>query len=163
MLNRGQEGYGFLLGFFGLGAVVGASLVTFLGRYFRERDIIKYSTLVFGLLMVIMSYCRIFSLCMILSLGLGISVLMMSATTNTVLQSRVERSMRGRIMSFYILVFQGMLPLGGFAIGFLSDRTSAPFAVLVAGIICVCLGLVTIVVPSILRDAIFQNATPTKS
>ncbi len=38
---------------------------------------------------------------------------MTAATVNTVLQSKVERSMRGRIMSFYILVFQGLFPLGG--------------------------------------------------
>ncbi len=113
VLHKGQGGYGLLLGFFGLGAVAGAPLVTLLGRYFSERDIIRYSMLGFGLLMVAMSFCRILWACLLSALGLGICSLMLSATVNTVLQSRVGRDMRGRIMSFYILVLQGVLPLGG--------------------------------------------------
>jgi len=155
VLHKGNVGYGFLLGFVGMGAVIGGPLVTLLGRYIKEREIIKYSTLGYGLLMLLVSFCRTYWVCVLLALGLGITVLMMSATVNTVLQSRVEREMRGRIMSFYIMVFQGVLPVGGLAMGFLSDRTSLPFTVFIGGITCACLGAVIILVPSILREAAF--------
>jgi MFS family permease len=160
VLHMGKGGYGLLLGFFGLGAVIGAPLVTLLGRYFRERDIIRYSLLGFGWLMVVMSFCRVLWACLLSTLGLGICSLMLSATVNAVLQSRVGRDMRGRIMSFYIMVLQGVLSLGGLAMGFLSVHKSAPFTILMAGIVCVGAGVIVIMVPSILREAVFSGTPP---
>ncbi len=52
ILNRGSWGYTILLGFVGLGAVLGAPLVTFLRRYFSEPDIIRYCVLA-----SVYSYC----------------------------------------------------------------------------------------------------------
>jgi MFS family permease len=88
-----------------------------------------------------------------MTFGIGVTFLMASASINTVLQSRVERNMRGRIMSFYILVFQGTAPLGGLALGYLSDKTSTPFAIMLGAGLCLVLSIVIIAVPSILRGA----------
>lgn len=157
ILEQGQKGYGLLLGAFGLGAVIGAPLVTVLARYLEGKEIIKYSTMGFGLMMLAMSACDLLWLCMLLAVGLGAAVLMMSSTVNAILQSRVEREMRGRIMSFYILAFQGMYPLGGLLMGFVSDRTSAPLVMLFSGILITVLGCALLLVPSILREATFEN------
>jgi MFS family permease len=153
VLSRGSGGYGLLLGFVGLGAVIGAPLVTLISRYLRERDIIRYCALGLGAMLLAASICRIYWLCLLLVMGIGAFALMFSATVNTILQSRVERDMRGRIMSFYILVFQGLLPIGGLLMGYLSDLRSVSFSLALGGTVCVAVAVVIIIVPSVLRDA----------
>ncbi len=56
------------------------------------------------------------------------------ATTNTYLQTNVEENMRGRVISYYVMAFGGMLPMGSLAVGLLAHLTSAPFTVLVEGL-----------------------------
>ncbi len=156
VLHSDAGGYGLLLGFVGLGAVVAAPFVTWLNRRYKESEIIKVSALASGLLLAGFSLSRIFWLSLLLSAGLGISFLMLSAAVNTVLQARVERNMRGRIMSLYILVFQGLLPVGGIVMGLLADRVSAPFVLLLGGIVCAAMSVALFVFPSFLKDAITQ-------
>ena len=161
VLHRGSEGLGMLLGAIGLGAFLGAPLVTFLRTYWREKTIIKLSALSFGLFVIAMALCRNLWICLILGVANGVSGLMLSSVINAVLQARVERGMRGRIMSMYILVFQGIYPLGGLFYGFLSDATSVPFALLVGGSLCVAVGVVAAAFPSLLREVSSRaGATP---
>jgi MFS family permease len=154
VLNRGSGGYGMLLAFMGLGAVMGAPFVTFLRGYVVERDIIRYCILAFGLLLLLFSLFKVLWISLLLSMGLGSTSLMTAATVNTVLQSKVGRDMRGRIMSFYILVFQGLFPVGGLVLGYISDIWSVAFALRLYSLVCLGLALVLIVIRSLLREAV---------
>ena len=71
--------------------------------------------------------------------------------------------MRGRIMSFYILVFQGTSPLGGLLLGYIADKTSTPFAIGLGAAVCIVLSAVIIVFPSVLRDAVSTGGTPAEA
>ena len=153
VLEKGAGGYGLLLGFVGLGAAVSAPLVTWLNRIYRESEIIKVAALVSGLALVGFSLSRVFWLSLLPCAALGSTFLMLSAAVNTVLQARVERDMRGRIMSLYIFVFQGMMPVGGILMGFLADRFSAPATLLAGGVVCSALALALIAFPSFLEQA----------
>jgi len=161
VLHKGSWGYGWLLGAIGLGAVVGAPLVTRLSGRVREREIIKGSLLAFSFILIGLGLSHNYYLSLAMTFGIGVTFLMASASINTVLQSRVDRDMRGRIMSFYILVFQGTAPIGGLVLGLLSDRTSTPFAVLTGAVVCLVLSIVIIAVPSILRDGVSPAWKPT--
>ncbi|WP_287155183.1 MFS transporter [Candidatus Solincola tengchongensis] len=154
VLMRGSGGYGALLSAIGAGAAVGAPLVTLLRRRLPERAIIKASAVVVGLALLGVAVCRVFWLCVVLSVILGTSSLMMSAAINTVLQARVGREMRGRIMSLYILVFQGLYPLGGMFLGFMSDRITIPWTLVLGGSVCTAAGLTVVLFPSLLRHAV---------
>jgi predicted MFS family arabinose efflux permease len=153
-LGRGSGGYSALLAALGIGAVMGAPLVTLLRRYLQERDIIRYSVLGFGICLLAISLCGVYWICLMFTMGSGITALMLSATINTILQARVEREMRGRIMSLYILVFQGIFPIGGLVLGFVSDVWSVRTALIIGAIACITAGLSIIMVPSLLRNAI---------
>lgn len=154
VLDKGAWAYGVLLGGLGLGAVIGAPLVTILNRRHEEGAIIRYAMLVTSLMIIVMAVSRSYPLSVAATVGVGVSFLMVAASINTVLQSRVERNMRGRIMSFYILLFQGTAPLGGLLMGYLSDVTSTSTALLAGGCVCLALSAVIIAVPSILKDAV---------
>jgi MFS family permease len=160
VLHAGSWGYGLLLGGLGLGAVIGAPIVTLLNRRIKEKELIKFSLLATSLFLILLSVSRAFWLSFIASVGIGLSFLMVAASMNTVLQSRVDRNMRGRIMSFYILLFQGTSPIGGLLMGYVADVKSVPFALFTGALVCLALSVVIIVFPAILKDAVSPTCKP---
>ncbi|MGQ9703543.1 MAG: MFS transporter [Actinomycetota bacterium] len=160
VLGRGSGGYGALLSAIGVGAVAGAPLVTLMRRRLPERAIIKATSTVVGLALLGMAACRAFWLCVLLSVVLGAASLMMSAAINTVLQARVGREMRGRIMSLYILAFQGLYPLGGMFLGYAADRITIPWTLVLGGAVCAVAGLAVTFIPSLLRGAVSPSDKP---
>jgi MFS family permease len=64
-----------------------------------------------------------------------------NAPANSLLQELVPDHLRGRVMSQYSLVTQGMHQLGGLQAGFMADWLSAPFAVGIGAIISLFYGI----------------------
>ena len=137
VLHKGGAAYGFLLGMTGLGAVVGAPLVTILSRRWHERQIIKVSMLGLGLCLIALAISRLYWVSCLISIGLGASFLITGTAVNSLLQGCSEREMRGRVISFYIMVFIGVAALGGLFLGYVSDVTSTPLSLAVGGIPCI--------------------------
>ena len=71
-----------------------------------------------------------------------------SANSNTALQTVTPDHLRGRVMSVYMVVFAGSVPLGNLFTGGLAHVYSAPIALLVGG----CLSLIAAIVGWILRS-----------
>jgi MFS family permease len=63
------------------------------------------------------------------------------AATNTYIQTNVDENMRGRVISYYVMAFQGMQPVGSLLVGALAHHTNAQFTVLLEGLI----GILTII------------------
>jgi MFS family permease len=59
------------------------------------------------------------------------------AASNTIIQTIVEDSKRGRVMSFYAMAFVGMAPFGSLLAGVLADAIGAPRTVMLSGVCCV--------------------------
>ncbi len=57
------------------------------------------------------------------------------AATNTYVQTHVEERMRGRVISYYVMAFQGMQPIGSLLAGWAAHARSAPFTVLLEGLL----------------------------
>ncbi len=72
-----------------------------------------------------------------------------SANSNTTLQTVTPDRLRGRVMSVYMVVFAGSVPLGNLFTGGLAHFYGAPFALIVGG----CLSLVAAVAGWILRKS----------
>jgi MFS family permease len=153
VLHSGSWAFALLLGGSGFGASISAPLVTRLNRSYDERAIIRGGMLVFAASLLVLAASRYLWLSVLSTIVTGVSFLMVSASIVTVLQSRVAREMRGRIMSFYILVFQGSTPVGGLLLGSLSDRIGTPATMYIAGGIVALLSIAVAVFPSILREA----------
>ncbi|OYV65901.1 MAG: MFS transporter, partial [Gemmatimonadetes bacterium 21-71-4] len=66
--------------------------------------------------------------------GAGMMVTM--ASTNTLLQTLVEERMRGRVMAFYAMSFQGTAPIGSLIAGFVADRIGVPATLMLGGTAC---------------------------
>ena len=71
------------------------------------------------------------------------------AINQTAMQLRVDDSVRGRVLSIYLLTW-GMLPIGQLAVGALADRLGAPWAVVVACVLSLgCIAVVARRYPSL--------------
>ena len=72
----------------------------------------------------------LFPLALVLAYGLGLGFMTQFFTTiNTLLQTRVEDSFRGKVMGLYTLTFFGFAPFGNLLIGFLGEKLGLSFAV----------------------------------
>jgi len=136
VLGGGAGTLGLLTSSAGLGSLIGAltlasrSTVRGLGR------LIARAAAVFGASLIAFGFSR----SLLLSCGLlvvtGFSLILVTASINTVIQTIVREEMRGRMMSLYTMAFVGMTPLGGLAGGAVANTVGAPVAVVLGGSGC---------------------------
>lgn len=135
----------------GLGALIGA---VYVARLKPERNFLKV-IIAAGLLicvsLVLFSYTTYLPLSLFFIMIGEIGMLTFVASTNTFLQTHVEENMRGRVISYYVMAFGGTLPIGSLLVGLLAHVTSAPFTILVEGLV----GIVTVVlfIPTFKRNS----------
>lgn len=121
--------YGLLMAASGLGAVMGALFVASLPANARRGRWLTLGNLAFPGLLLAMSASRSFPATMLLMVFIGISFVAQNALANTLIQITVPDNLRGRVMSFYSLTFQGMMRLGGLQAGIMGDLIGAPLTV----------------------------------
>jgi MFS family permease len=74
-------------------------------------------------------YSQIFIVSLFLLALVGMGQVFQNALANTMLQLTAPDELRGRVMSQYFLVSQGMHQLGGLQAGFVADWIGAPLSV----------------------------------
>lgn len=150
ILGRGAGSYGVILGIYGLGAAIGAPLVTWLDDRFDSRNVIRASAVALGAFLIALGASRFYWLTCAMSLGFGVSFMVLSSAINATLQGNSERAIRGRVMSLFVMLFVGGFPIGGQLLAYLSDATSASFAIYVGGSVCLATGLALVVFPGLI-------------
>jgi MFS family permease len=143
ILHVGEKGYGALLSANGLGALLGALTVATYSRRVRPRLLILGGLWLFSAMLVLLAVVRWYPLVLLCMAVGGWGMLLYFSTTNTLIQTSVTDGMRGRVMGIWALVFGGMMPIGGFEAGFLSQAVGVPWAVAVGALVCAGAGLVT--------------------
>ncbi|MGZ3923560.1 MAG: MFS transporter [Flavisolibacter sp.] len=118
----------------GLGALFGAIYIATRKENTNFLRLIVLSSMLFCLSIILFSYTTHVFLAMILIMVGEAGMLSQIAATNTYVQTRVEESMRGRVLSYYVMAFQGMQPLGSLLVGGIAHRTSAPFTLFLEGL-----------------------------
>jgi MFS family permease len=94
------------------------------------------ATSAFGVGLVAFSLSHLLWLSLLILPVIGAGMMVVMASTNTILQTIVEDDMRGRVMSFYTMAFLGTAPLGSLLAGFAADHMGPMRTVLVGGIAC---------------------------
>jgi len=143
VLRVGERGYGALLSANGFGALLGALTVATYGSRVRPRRMILGGVWVFSATLVLLAVVRWFPLVLAcLAVG-GWGMLLFFSTANTLVQSSVADSMRGRVMGIWALVLGGLMPLGGLESGVLAQTVGVPWTISVGALVCAGAGLVT--------------------
>ncbi len=141
VLHQGSEGFGFLMAAIGVGAVIGAYMLSYIpDRLLAFMPVV--ATAAFGVGLILFSQSQLFSLSLALLVPTAFSLMLLGVATNTLVQHLSDEHMRGRVVSFYSLAFLGMIPWGSLAIGWLSDHYNVQLAVALGGVACIaCAGL----------------------
>ena len=150
ILRIGAEGFGQMLSWQGVGALVGVFiLIVFSDRIHKGRVLIS-SRVLMGPCVIGLALSRTPWITMAFMAVLGYSFITQLVLTNTLIQTIVPDELRGRVLSTYTWALGGFYPLGSLAIGFLGDQIGAPLAALASGIGCMLLILFNLAVfPSI--------------
>ncbi len=128
---------GFLLGAAGMGAVAGTVL---LSMRRNVRGLLRYiliAALMVGAALVALSLSRWLPASVVLMSVIGFGMLVVTVSTNMILQTIVDDDKRGRVMSLYTAAFLGIAPLGALMAGMFADRFGAATTITIGGILCV--------------------------
>jgi MFS family permease len=137
VLNGGPKALGLLMGFAGVGALLGA--VTLAGRR-GVRGLGRWVMLAcgtFGVSLILFSLSRNFWLSTFLLVPVGFSMMVQMASSNTLIQSMVPDRLRGRVMAVYSMMFVGMAPFGALLSGLIANVAGAPTTVAIGGAVCI--------------------------
>ncbi len=118
----------------GLGALLGAVYMATRKPGSKYMRIIAYAALIFSVGLILFSYTKNLTLALIFLMVAEGGLLTEISASNTYVQTHVDEHMRGRVISYYVMAFLGMQPIGGLLIGSLAHVTNAPFTVLAEGV-----------------------------
>jgi MFS family permease len=136
ILHGGARGLGLLVGASGIGAFIGAlSLAARSGARGLGR-LVAVSAAGFGASLILFSLSRSFWLSAALLMPVGFCMIVEMAASNTLIQTLVPDSLRGRVMAVYGMMLMGMAPFGALLAGALAHHLSAPVTVALGGAVC---------------------------
>jgi len=142
VLHQGAATYGWVNAAIGLGAVAGALLIANQrGRNWRGLWLV-IAGIAFPIVLGIFAFTSFFPASLILAFGLGVGFMVQFTMINTLLQTRVEDHLRGRVMALYTLTFFGFAPFGNLAIGALSQSIGLSDSILVFALVSLALTLI---------------------
>ncbi|MDH4222145.1 MAG: MFS transporter [candidate division Zixibacteria bacterium] len=135
ILKAGSSGLGFLMSAAGIGAISAG-----LGLASRKKEEkLKYmqaGITVFFISLLLFSFSKSFFFSFIFLIGAGWGMISLVATCNTLLQEIIPDELRGRVMSFYVMMFMGTMPLGSLIAGTLGEAVGVIWAVRVGALLC---------------------------
>ncbi len=137
ILRGGPHTLGFLMGAIGIGALVSAISLALRKTVLGLGRMIPIATACLGVGLVLFGLSRILWISLALMLLCGFGMMQQMAASNTIIQTIVEDSKRGRVMSFYAMAFVGMAPFGSLLAGVLANAIGAPRTVMLSGVCCV--------------------------
>jgi predicted MFS family arabinose efflux permease len=113
----------------GVGAIAGALVVAWLGRFRHMGITAMLLQVLAGMLILAFTLTQSVSVSYVLLLVIGAAIMITYSLYTSLTQLIVPNELRGRVMSVYMLAFRGGMPLGSLVTGFLVDQAGAPRAI----------------------------------
>jgi MFS family permease len=132
VLNAGAAGFGFISSAFGCGSLVAALWLAWRSNKPSIPQML-IASITFCVLEMLFALSHWYILSLALIAMVGFAQISFSATANTTLQTISPDHLRGRIMSVYMLVFAGSVPLGNLFTGSLASQFNPTVALLAGG------------------------------
>ncbi|MCD9189208.1 MAG: MFS transporter [Pyrinomonadaceae bacterium] len=120
ILNAGANGLGHLIGSMGAGALIAAFSFA---RYSNIKGLgnwILLCSVIFGAGLILLSFTNSFELSAALLFMIGFAQVVQLDSANKMIQLLASDEVRGRLMSFYVLVLMGLTPCGVLLNGWLA-------------------------------------------
>jgi MFS family permease len=136
VLRVGVKGLGMLMSCAGLGALVAALVLAYFTDLKHKGRFLILSSIIFSFALILFSLSKTYLLSVIILIIVGWASVTAISLINTLLQTLVPDSLRGRVMSVFMFTFAGMMPFGNLIAGSMAHFWGITLTVLVGGIIC---------------------------
>lgn len=140
VFHEGAQRYASLLAAFGIGAVLGAVGIAGVSHQGRKGMRGVAMMVVYGLTTAAFAASHHVWLSYALLFVAGAALMGVFALFMTLVQTSVDDTMRGRVVSVYALAFRGAMPLGNIVAGTLASRFPAPWVLGVDGLCLAAIG-----------------------
>lgn len=120
----------------GIGSIISAIYLANLKSVENINKIMIGASILLGfsiLILALSSNLMLTLLCMVLS---GIGMMGQTSSINIYIQTKSTAQMRSRSISYYMMAYQGMIPVGSLIIGYVSHFIGTRNTVAIQGIIC---------------------------
>ena len=151
VLRVGETGLGALNAATGFGALVGSLIVASAGKFRRKGLLLTAGSLVFPATLLFFAFSRSFWISAALLSVVGLAFVTQNATCNTLIQSIVPDSLRGRVMAVYMLMFFGTAPFGALQAGAVAQALGPAMGVVVGAGITLTFAIVILFAAPFLR------------
>ncbi len=135
VLVVGAEGLGAMTALIGVGALVAALGLAAVGPRLPRGALVAWASPIFGLAVAGFAYATWYPLALVILALAGFAMVLNNAASNTLLQSLVPDTLRGRVMSIWSLVFVGFAPIGALLVGALAGKIGPSAALALGGFV----------------------------
>ncbi len=129
--------YGYLNSMIGAGSLIGAIALASLKNNKYMIKILFISLLILGMTLIAFSHITILPVALFFVAIAGFAMMFQTTVSQTIIQLEASDEMRGRVLSFFMMAFFGLQPVGGLLIGAISELTGAANAILFQGIFAI--------------------------
>jgi MFS family permease len=119
----------------GVGALVAAFLAAAL-TIANKNKMLFWGQVMFVFPIVALGFNREITIALVLLAFIGWGIVTQLVMMNTLIQTRVPDSLRGRVFSVYFWALQGVAPFGSIVIGWVAQTWNVPIAAIFAGVTC---------------------------
>lgn len=135
-LGLGADAYGGMVSAAGVGAFIGAVGLAAIGHRVSRGWIVSVAPVLFGATLVALGLVRSYGAVLLILVVIGFTMILYTATTNTLMQTIAPDELRGRIVSVYTFAFIGLSPLGALLAGAVGEQVGAATMMVVGGAVC---------------------------
>lgn len=139
VFHHGAAVFGVMTASMGVGAVAGGLWTAARGRTGLKPLLV--AACAFGVLILLLAATPTLPLALVVLLFLGAASVSFTAISNATLQLASAPDMRGRVMSLWLVAFQGSTPIGGPLIGWICAWAGPRVGLGVGGVACLLVAL----------------------
>ena len=136
VLHGGPNTLGILMTASGLGALGGTIYLASRHTVVGLGKVIIAATVALSIGLIVFSFSHSLGLSVAILPLIGAGVMLQSASANTILQTVVDESLRGRTMAFFSVAVLGTMPIGSLFGGLVAEHIGAQRTMLAGGILC---------------------------
>ena len=105
----------------GLGAMIGAINMARLKSGDNLRYRVLFSALAMGISLALLAYAQYLPAALFFTMGVSFAMMMQNSSINTYIQTHAMPAYRARAMSYYVMAFQGIFPIGSLLTGAIAE------------------------------------------
>jgi len=133
-LSKNSIGFGLLLAFFGLGAVLGAVALQRARSFLSLENLLSVATAIFAAAVLSTGLLKSLAVLCVLMLFGGAAWIAFMALFNSAIQDLAPDWVRARVMAVYLFTYQGSIAVGSAIWGYAAEHSSAQRTMLISSV-----------------------------